>query len=64
MDLDRDQLQNDILDLYAREHEELGEEGTLELIEKGREFDLSGTLRAGGVLVFPHAGVADCGHQI
>jgi hypothetical protein len=25
---------------------------------------LSGTLRAGGVLVFPHAGVKDCGYQI
>jgi len=64
MDLDRDQLQNNILALYRREHEALGETGTLALLEKGRQWDLSGTLNAGGVLVFPHAGVADCGHQI
>jgi hypothetical protein len=64
MDLDRDQLQRDILALYAREHAELGEAGTLQHLEKGRQWDLSGTLRAGGVLVFPHAGVQDCGYQI
>ncbi len=63
-DLDRDQLQTDILAMYQREHEALGEAGTLELLERGREFDLSGQLAAGGVLVFPHTGVADCGHQI
>lgn len=59
-----DQLQRDILALYAREHAELGEGGTLDHLERGRQWDLSGTLRAGGVLVFPHAGVADCGYQI
>jgi len=64
MDLDRDQLQNDILALYRREHEALGEKDMLELLERGREFDLSGTLSAGGVIVFPHTGVADCGHQV
>jgi len=63
MDQDRDQLQNDILDLYRREHEVLGERGTLELLERGRQWDLSGTLNAGGVIVFPHTGVADCGHH-
>jgi hypothetical protein len=64
MDLDRDQLQSDILDLYSKEHDELGEKGTLDLLEKGKQWDLSGTLDAGGVIVFPHAGVADCGYQI
>ena len=64
MGLDHDQLQDDILALYRREHNELGETGTLELLEKGQEFDLSSTLEAGGVIVFPHSGVADCGHQI
>lgn len=43
MVLERDQLQNDILALYRREHDELGETGTLELLEKGREFDFSNT---------------------
>lgn len=64
MELDRDQLQKDILALYQREHEELGEAGTLAHLEKAQQWDLSGTLKAGGVLVFPHAGVQDCGYQI
>lgn len=64
MDLDRDQLQKDIHALYAREHAALGEAGTLALLDAGRQWDLSGTLANGGVLVFPHAGVVDCGHQI
>jgi hypothetical protein len=63
-DLDRDQLQKDIWALYTREHAELGEAGTLEHLERGRQWDLSGTLRDGGVVVFPHAGVKDCGYQI
>jgi len=64
MKLDRDELRTEIHKLYAAEHAALGERGTLELLEKGRQWDLSATLDAGGVLVFPHAGVADCGHQI
>lgn len=64
MDLDLDQLRKDIHALYAREHAELGEAGTLRLLESARQWDLSKTLAAGGVVVFPHAGVADCGHQI
>ena len=64
MELDRDKLQNEILALYQKEHADLGEKGTLDLLEKGRQWDLSATLIAGGVIVFPHAGVADCGHQV
>jgi hypothetical protein len=64
MELDRDQLQKDIHALYAREHAALGEKGTLELLDRARQWDLSSTLAHGGVIVFPHAGVADCGHQI
>jgi len=64
MDLDRDQLQNDILALYRREHDDLGETGTLDLLERGRQWDLSGILNGGGVIVFPHISVADCGHQV
>lgn len=63
-ELDRDQLQKDIQALYRREHEALGEAGTLEHLEKGEKWKLGGTLSAGGVLVFPHAGVHDCGYQI
>jgi hypothetical protein len=64
MKLDLNQLQKDIHEQYARQHVELGDRGTLEHLEKGRHWDLSGTLRDGGVLVFPHAGVQDCGYQI
>lgn len=64
MELDRDALQKKVHALYAREHAELGERGTLEQLERGREWNLAGALSAGGVLVFPHAGVHDCGHQI
>ena len=64
MELDRDALQKQVLELYAREHEELGVQGTLQHLERGRQWRLSDTLAAGGVLVFPHASVHDCGYQI
>ena len=64
MKLDRDKLQDDIHKLYREEHEALGEAGTNRLLEAGRQWDFSETLRAGGVIAFPHASVADCGHQI
>jgi hypothetical protein len=63
MELDRDKLRRDIQGLYADEHAALGRDGALRLLDQGREWDLASTLYAGGVLVFPHAGVADCGHQ-
>src|SRR4029453_13332791 len=40
------------------------EHGTLDRLDRGREWDLAPTLAAGGVAVFPHAGVFDCGHQV
>jgi hypothetical protein len=64
MDLDRGKLHQAILDQYRAEHAALGEAGTLALLERARQWDLTPVLAAGGVLVFPHAGVADCGHQI
>jgi len=63
-DLDLKQLQKDIHAQYAREHAELGEKGTLEHLERGRQWDFSNTLREGGVLVFPHAGVKDIGYHV
>jgi hypothetical protein len=64
MQLDRERLKQQIHALYRREHEELGEAGTLELLERGRKWNLAPTLAAGGVVVFPHAGVRDCGHHV
>ena len=67
-DLDRDQLQKDIHELYAREHAELGEDGTLDHLMRGKEladkYNLAQIVKEGGVIVFPHAGVHDCGYQI
>ncbi|KAA3662534.1 MAG: hypothetical protein DWQ04_13215 [Chloroflexi bacterium] len=64
MKLDRDKLQDEIHELYRREHDALGIEGTHQLLDEAQQWDLSGTLRSGGVVVFPHAGVAECGQQI
>jgi hypothetical protein len=64
MELDRQKLREEIHKLYREEHEALGVQGTLRLLEQSEQWDLSGTLAQGGVIVFPHAGVADCGHQI
>ena len=64
MKLDRDKLQDDIHKLYREEHEALGAAGTNRLLDAGKQWDFSETLRAGGVIAFPHASVADCGHQI
>jgi hypothetical protein len=62
--LDRQRLKEQIHQLYRSEHEAMGEHGTLERLERAREWDLAPTLAAGGVVVFPHAGVLDCGHQV
>jgi hypothetical protein len=58
------QLREEITTLYRREHEALGQAGTQRLLDLGRQWQLAPVLQAGGVIVFPHAGVADCGQQI
>jgi hypothetical protein len=64
MNLDRSRLRESIHQLYAAEHAALGAAGALRQLDQTRQWDLAPTLRAGGVVVFPHAGVADCGHPI
>lgn len=63
MSLDRNKLREQIHALYRIEHEAMGERGTLDRLNQARQWDLAPTLKAGGVLVFAHAGVLDCGHQ-
>ena len=53
--LDRQKLKERIHELYRAEHVEMGERGTIERLERGRDWDLAPTPAAGGVVVFPHA---------
>ena len=64
MSLDRTALQRNINHLYQREHDELGDTGTLRMLDEARRWDLSDTLAAGGVVGFAHVGVADCGIHV
>ena len=50
MELDRRRLKEQIHELYRSEHEAMGEQGTLERLERGREWDLAPTLAAGAWL--------------
>src|SRR5262249_32085451 len=43
---------------------EAGETGAAALLDAGRAWDLAPAVRAGGSLIFPHATLAACGHQI
>ncbi len=61
---DYEQLRADLHRIYQEEHDALDEAAILGLLEEGRRWDLAPTLGAGGVLVFAHAGVDDCGHQV
>jgi hypothetical protein len=63
MAIDRQALRNEIHELYRREHEALGDRGLRDCFDRAKMWDLTPVLRAGGVLVFPHISVLDCGHQ-
>ena len=64
MDLDLDQLHQEILELYRAEHASLTPQETFEMLEHAQSWRLASSLASGGVLVFPHAGVQDCGSQV
>jgi hypothetical protein len=48
----------------ANEHARLGTEGAIQLLDVGRAWNLAPALKAGGAVIFPHAGLEVCGHQI
>jgi len=50
--------------MAAREHARLGKEGACRLLDAGRAWHLGTTLQAGGAVIFPHATIHVCGHQI
>lgn len=54
----------DFLALAREAHVRLGEDGAAALLEAGRRWDLAPVLRANGSVIFPHAGIDTCGHQI
>ena len=62
--MDLPQLRIDINHQYAQEHAALGLKGARAKLDAAQEWDLAPVLRAGGALVFPHAGVAECAKQI
>jgi len=62
--MDRTQLQKSVNDLYRRDHEALGVEGTHAMLDEARQWDLSNTLVDGGVVGFAHVNVADCGLHV
>lgn len=64
MTLDRTDLRATINEVYQREHEELGDEGTYSLLEEAKRWDLSDTLADGGVVTFAHVNVGDCGVHV
>ena len=60
-------MQRDIPDfkaLSAQSHKELGSKGALRLFDAAQAWDLAPVLRAGGAIIFPHATIGVCGHQV
>ncbi|MFQ5611418.1 MAG: hypothetical protein ACE5H9_04720 [Anaerolineae bacterium] len=64
MKLDRPALRTYIEKSFAAERARLGDEGVARLLDAGRAWNLAPTLAAGGTVVFPHAHLEACGHQI
>ena len=50
--------------LYTAHHKALSAEQVDHFLAKGRQWQLAPVLQAGGVVVFPHAAVQDCGQHV
>jgi len=64
MDLDRTALQVSINEMYRRDHESLGIDGTHRVLDEARRWNVSDILAGGGVVAFAHVAVADCGQHV
>jgi hypothetical protein len=64
MKLDRPALGAYVRQSFAQERAQLGQAGVERLLDAGRAWNLAPTLDAGGAVVFPHAHLEACGHQI
>jgi hypothetical protein len=62
--LDRQALKKFVFKMMEDERAELGEKGLDRVLEAGRRWKLGQTLKEGGSIVIPHAGLKVCGHQI
>ncbi|MCY3936314.1 MAG: hypothetical protein OXG09_10070 [Chloroflexi bacterium] len=61
--MDMEALRLVLHEIYEQDRQSLAETGTIKLLERGEQWQLASVLDAGGVLVFPHASIIDCGHQ-
>jgi len=50
--------------IYTAQHNALTPAQIDAILEQGRQWQLGSLLQAGGVVVFPHAAVLDCGYQV
>src|SRR5436305_5414833 len=64
MGLDRQALKTFVHKQIAEERAELGVAGIDKLLERGRQWQLGQTLKEGGSIIIPHAGIKVCGHQL
>jgi hypothetical protein len=64
MTLDRNALKLFVHKQIADERKELGEAGIDRILEAGRKWKLAQTLKDGGSIIIPHAGIKVCGHQL
>ena len=64
MKLDRPGLGRRVHQGLAEERARLGRAGVDRLLDAGRAWNLAPTLTAGGSVIFPHAHLEACGHQI
>ncbi|MBI1800992.1 MAG: hypothetical protein HY259_14480 [Chloroflexi bacterium] len=62
--MDRQALSVYVHNMFENEYHKLGPQGIADLLARGRQWKLGETLRAGGSIIFPHAGLKECGHQI
>lgn len=62
--LDRQALKKFVFKMMDDERAELGSSGIDRILEAGRRWKLGQTLKDGGSIVIPHAGLKVCGHQI
>ena len=64
MKLNRVALRDWVHKEFAAERAALGTTGVAAILEAGKQWDLAPALNAGGAVVFSHAVLPACGHQI